>query len=129
MCILGIRDLEVCLFCCLPQSCVHLKVDLPDLEDLFCKPCQILISLIVQYLYRKFQSLKYEQREMLTKPESCNVLHNTCTTVHLRTTDASTPTKCAEWRALFGLLPSGSRLPDLKCLYSRQECVNEIQQF
>ena len=66
---------------------------------------------------------------MLTRPESCYVLHSTCATLVLRTTDELTPTKCAQWRALFGLLPSGSWPLHLKCLYSRQGCVNEIQHF
>jgi hypothetical protein len=66
---------------------------------------------------------------MLTKPESCYVLHNTCGTLVLRTADALTTTNCAQWTALFGILPSGSCPLDLKCLYSRQGCVSEIQHF
>jgi len=62
-------------------------------------------------------------------PDTRYVLHTTCATLILRTTDALTPTKCVHWSALFGLLPFDSCPLDLKCIYSRQVCVNEIQHF
>jgi hypothetical protein len=51
------------------------------------------------------------------------------TTLVVIITNALTPKQCAQHRALFGLLPSGSCLLDLKCLYSRQGCVNGTQHF
>ena len=95
-------------------------------------------SINVAALHHNTCTLRTAQHLRSIKICARYVLHNTCdpsryvhitycATLVLRTTDALTPTKCAHWRALFGLLPSGSCLLDLKCLYNRQGCVNETQ--